>query len=415
VSGDVPQRALKMYFNAPHGEVSRRGLFQSLLPKYGVIPYIESMKCVGERCELCRQRCAFEAIVVDDGGVSIDSLCCRGCGACTGACPRGAIVYPNFSLNQLNVELERLLPDDGNALHPRIVTMVCQSGRHSLDDSGSNVFEHTPNFLPMEMPCLSMVSPWLMLRAFDLGAQALALIYDRERCQFRFDSEKWQETVGFVQELLDHWGIQAERVSLFEGGNPEQELLDFDRRIAKLAPISLRPSCSTELPAEDLPLPALIRSMGERLGAPMVGTISAGAVPFGKLTLDGPQCSGCGVCAADCPTGALIVLPGQDSYGLVLRQESCVGCGQCIKVCPEGCLQLEKVLELEKLGCRPETVIEGDFVCCEECGVPIAPRAMVETVRARMAAAGGVTSRLETCPDCRMRTKPSLAKTRFGV
>ena len=293
--------------------------------------------------------------------------------------------------------------------------MVCQSSRHSSGASDSDIFKHAPNFLPMEMPCLSMASPWLMLRAFDLGAQGLALIYESEKCQFRFGSEKWQGTVQFVQALLNHWGIQPERVSFFEERNLEQELLDFGRTIAELAPISLRSPVPVGFPAESLPLSALIRGMGERLGETPVGTISAGVVPFGKLTLDGSLCTGCGLCAADCPTGALVVLPGGDSYGLILHQESCVGCGQCIKVCPEGCLKLEKVLELDKLGGQPETIIEGDFVRCEVCGAPIAPRAMVDKVRARIAAMGGITSQLETCPECKMRTKPGSARSRVGV
>jgi len=293
--------------------------------------------------------------------------------------------------------------------------MVCQSSRHSSGDSDSDIFKHAPNFLPMEMPCLSMASPWLMLRAFDLGAQGLALIYESEKCQFRFGSEKWQGAVQFVQALLNHWGIQPERVGLFDGGNLVRELLDFGRTVVEFGPISLRSSGAVELRAEDRPLAALIRGMGERLGAKLSGTISAGEVPFGKVTLDGSRCTGCGLCAADCPTGALVVLPGGDSYGLVLHQESCLGCGQCIKICPEECLKLEKVLELDKLGGSPQTMIEGDFVRCEVCGAPIAPRAMVEKIRARMAAMGGNTSRLETCPDCKMKTKPGSARSRVGV
>jgi ferredoxin len=254
-----------------------------------------------------------------------------------------------------------------------------------------------------------------MLRAFDLGAQGLALIYESEKCQFRFGSEKWQGTVQFVQALLNHWGIQPERVSFFEERNLEQELLNFGRTIAELAPISLRSPVPVGFPAESLPLSALIRGMGERLGETHVGTISAGVVPFGKLTLDSSRCTGCGLCAADCPTGALKAMPGRDSCGLAFHQERCVACGLCIKVCPEVCLKLERMLELDKLGGSPQTVMKGDFVWCEVCGAPVAPRAMVEKIRARIGAMGGNTSRLEMCPDCKMRTKPGSARSRVGV
>lgn len=411
----VPQKARKLHFTKPRGEISRRDLFQSFLPRYQVTPYIESPKCVGERCELCRQSCAFNAVIADDRGVSIDSLACNGCGACIAVCPHRAIIYPNCSSDQLEAELKGLLLGSGDVLQPRIVAVVCQSSRHSSSDSDINIFKNTPNVLPVEMPCLFMVSPWLMLRAFDLGAQGMALIYNREKCQFKCDSEKWQGTVQFVQALLDHWGIQPERVSAFEDKNVEQELPCFGQRIANLTPVPLRSSYPTESPVEGVLLPALIRGMGEKLGVASVGTISSGAVPFGKLTLDGSQCTGCGLCAVDCPTKALTVLPGSGSYRLLLQQESCVGCGQCVKVCPEECLKLEKVLELGKLGYHSETIIEGDFVRCKVCDTPIAPRAMIDKVRARITAAGGVTSQLETCPDCRMRNRSRLSKSGVGV
>jgi len=99
-------------------------------------------------------------------------------------------------------------------------------------------------------------------------------------------------------------------------------------------------------------------------------------------------------------------MPGGDSCGLVFHQERCTGCGLCIKFCPESCLKLERVLELDKLGGSPQSIMKGDFVCCKACGAPVAPRAMVEKIRAKIAAMGGNTSRLELCPRCKMGAKP---------
>jgi len=412
----VPESAQRLRFATPRGEVSRRDLLRSLLPRDQVIPYIETTKCRGERCALCRESCAFEAILADERGVSIDSGACRGCGVCIGACPRGAILHPQFSLKQLNLELESALLSEGNAGQPKVVAMLCQSSGRSTNNSEGKVWERAGRLVPVEMPCLSMASPWLILRAFDLGAQGLALVCDSRRCPFRFDTEGRRGTARFVQALFSHWGMGPERVGLLGEGDPGEELRSFQQAVAALAPIALPPSTIPALSENALSLAALIEDIGQRLGGAPAGTISAGTVPFGKLTLHAASCTGCGLCAADCPTGALaFASSGPKEYRLFFSHGPCTGCGLCAGVCPEQCLEVERVLELDRLGSPPQIIGEGGLVSCQVCGAPMAPRAMVEKIRARMVATGGNTSRLETCPDCKMGVRPKSAGSRAGV
>jgi ferredoxin len=402
----VPLNARRAHFVRAQGEMSRRDLFQSLIPKYRVTPYVEPTKCLGEKCHICRSGCDSKAIVTDGDAISIDSADCKACGICTVLCPRQAIIYPNFSLDQLEAEVEGLLLNSSGQLQPRVIAMVCQSSQYPAFD---------PNVLPVNVPCLGMISPGLILRALDLGAQGFVLISGKERCQFKLDCSNWKGTVQFVQRLLEHWGIEPERVTAFDEENLSQELPRFNRRIAGLAPTSLTPSQSTAIPDKGLGLPAAILAMSEKLGAQATGKIASGTVPFGKITLDATKCTGCGICAAECPTDALADLQVTDSCKLVFRQESCVGCGQCVDICPEKCLHLTKVLEVDKLNRQPEMIFEGEFVHCRICGAPFAPRAMIESVRARLGATGEAALRLETCPKCRMKGKPRLAKSGVGV
>jgi len=364
----VPSSARRAHFVRAQGEISRRDLFQSLIPKYRVTPYIEPTKCLGENCRICRSSCDSKSIISDGKAVSIDSADCNSCGVCTISCPHQAIIYPNFSLDQLEAEVEGLLLNSSEYLKPRVIAMVCQSSQYPAFDA---------NVLPVTVPCLGMVSPGLVLRALDLGAQGIVLISAKEKCQLKLDCSNWKGTVQFLQRLLEHWGIEPERVSALDEENLTQGLPRFSRRIAELKSTSFTSLQSTAIPDKDLGLPAAILAMSEKLGTQATGKIAAGTVPFGKITLDASKCTGCAVCAAQCPTDALADLKVADSCRLVFRQESCVGCGQCVDVCPEKCLHLTKVLEVNKLNHEPQMIFEGDFVPSRVCDTPFENKAMI--------------------------------------
>jgi Pyruvate/2-oxoacid:ferredoxin oxidoreductase delta subunit/coenzyme F420-reducing hydrogenase delta subunit len=402
----IPSSARRARFVRAQGEISRRDLFQSFVPKYRVTPYVESAKCLGDKCRICRSSCDHKSIASDGKIVSIDSANCKACGVCTISCPRQAIIYPNFSLDQLDGEVEGLLANSTEYLGPRIVAMVCQSSPYPTFDA---------NVLPMAVPCLGMVSPGLILRTLDLGAQGVVLVSAKERCQLKLDCSNWKGTVLFLQRLLEHWGIEPERVSALDEENLVQGLSRFSRRIAELKPTSFTSSQSTAIPDKRLGLPAAILVMSERLGTQATGKIAAGTVPFGRIALDASKCTGCAVCATQCPTDALTDLRADDSAKLVFRQESCVGCGQCVDVCPEKCLHLTKVLEVSKLNHEPQMIFEGDFFHCRVCGTPFAPKAMIEAVRARLGTTGEAAQRMEICPKCRMKGRVRLAKSGAGV
>jgi ferredoxin len=402
----VPAEARKAHFVRAQGEISRRDLFQSLIPKYRVTPYVDPAKCLGEKCRICRASCESKSIVSDGKMVSIDSADCKACGVCTISCPHQAIIYPNFSLDQLEAEVEGLLLHSSEYMKPRIIAMVCQSSQYPAFDA---------NVLPVTIPCLGMVSPGLILRALELGAQGIVLISAKEECQLKLDCSNWKGTVQFLQRLLEHWGIEPERVSALDEKNLTQGLPRFSRRIAELKPVAFTSSQSKAIPDKGLGLPAAILAMSERLGAQATGRIAAGTVPFGKLALDAAKCTGCAVCVAHCPTDALADLKVAGSCRLVFRQESCVGCGQCVEVCPEKCLHLTKVLEVDKLSHEPQVIFEGEFIHCRVCGAPFAPKAMIESVRSRMGASGEAALRMEICPKCRMKGRVRLAKSGAGA
>jgi NAD-dependent dihydropyrimidine dehydrogenase PreA subunit len=69
--------------------------------------------------------------------------------------------------------------------------------------------------------------------------------------------------------------------------------------------------------------------------------------------VDETECSGCNLCASDCPVNAIGTEQSQGSFGgkpLTARvdEKICLGCGVCVRNCPTGSLHLES---------RPEQVL----------------------------------------------------------
>ena len=128
----------------------------------------------------------------------------------------------------------------------------------------------------------------------------------------------------------------------------------------------------------------------------------------GILLVDKEQCTGCGLCAIDCPTKALVIRPNNetDSFQLLFRQEACNACGVCEKSCPEHCLRLEeKEPERDQTGKEAKIIFEDDISRCMECGIPLFPQSMGEKLKAKIFIAKEPTWSFNLCPSCRMKTQ----------
>jgi ferredoxin len=127
--------------------------------------------------------------------------------------------------------------------------------------------------------------------------------------------------------------------------------------------------------------------------------------PLGWLELDPAACTGCGLCAQECPVGALTASRGEAGViRLIFKYGGCVACGECLAICPEKALRLERRLEPGRIG--SETVLfEDEIVRCSGCGAPVGPRSMLEKLRGRVG-----TVRSELCIACKSQSWSGLFK-----
>ena len=127
-----------------------------------------------------------------------------------------------------------------------------------------------------------------------------------------------------------------------------------------------------------------------------------------KPLIDKEKCTGCGLCALDCSTKALMVRQSSegDTYQIISRQEACDGCGVCEKSCPEQCLRLvEKESGKDKARDEIKVLFEDSLSRCAECGLPIFPRAMGKNLKAKILMNSKAAWPFHLCPSCRIKTQ----------
>ena len=129
--------------------------------------------------------------------------------------------------------------------------------------------------------------------------------------------------------------------------------------------------------------------------------------PFGKVELDTPQCTGCGLCAQECATEALTVSYNEETsvFQLLFRYGKCLACGRCVEICPEKCLHMERILEPG--GMNDESVLfEDEIARCSRCGGPVGPKVMIDKIRDRVDSSRNLpVTQLELCPECKIRSQ----------
>ena len=128
----------------------------------------------------------------------------------------------------------------------------------------------------------------------------------------------------------------------------------------------------------------------------------------GMLFIDKEKCTGCALCAIDCPTKALVIRQDseKDSYQLLFRQEACTACGVCEKSCPEHCLQfIEKEPGKGETGKETKVIFEDNLSRCLQCGVPLFPGSLVKKLETKIFTNKRTTWELNLCPSCRTKTQ----------
>lgn len=380
--------------------LSRRALFTLPPVRYEPVAFIRRDVCAFDNgCRVCARTCPREALEPSEGLMALDKTRCTGCGACVSACPQTAIELPGVSPQQIDAQIAKLLNGASLSIQPRAILFVCERSTPALEGLAQRGITYPSGWLPVEVPCLGIVTPTWLLQSLNLGAAAAGVLPClRDDCRFG-KREVTEGRVAYCREFLSVLGASPDAVRQLDPRD-EDGLIRGLASIPKGVKVAEH-SREVTLFSPRATAQALI-GLAERYAPALDRSLVHPYSPVGQVAVE-PGCTACEACVHACPTSALIMERDQDSVALNFDPGLCVACEACVPACPERVVRVEKVTDLSHLAHGKHTLHRDTEIRCEACGAPVAPGAMLKRIAGMLGPedAGTLSFITRYCVTCR--------------
>ena len=357
-------------------------------------------RCVAVRnrnatCRKCADACVADCIEIAQNKLTIHEEACVNCGVCTAVCPTEALVALNPLGDEIVVEAVEAwhcrCAYGGAEEAPAAIIACARAAAQKVADPD----------LYATVPCLGRIDEALLAETLcaENGPTGVLLVDGNcKTCRYGAISAPLDAAIASTRALLEAFDVPAtvERASEF----PPDALLESDQQRSSLRGRERRSlvgdakrfaTSAAKATAEKAIADALNQKQGEPTLRERLKVNPHGALPtfpaernmavldalcevvgepdilpdvaletrlFGDVTIDPETCTGCGMCAMFCPTGALRFsdIAEHAHEGMRYLEFQAADCTQC-NVCADVCLhhsvtvlplvQLHEVLDFE--------------------------------------------------------------------
>jgi ferredoxin len=382
-------------------KVSRRALFTLPPVRYEPVASIRREDCNAPKgCRVCATTCPREALEPSEERIMVlDKSRCTGCGACVSVCPEKAVDLPGASPQQIDARVTALLKEGSPAIGPRGVLFACADGISVLEELAQKGGSYPSAWLPVEVPCIGMVTPAWHLQALNLGAVSVGILpCGGDNCRFG-KREIIQGRVDYSRQVLDLVGDSSERVKLLDPSD-EAGLVCFLTDLSgdnKVKGSNYAQSASLFTPRATT---EALLGIGEKYGASCDEKLDHPHSPVGSVDI-GDGCTACGTCASVCPTGSIALERDQNGLALTFDAQLCIGCGECAPLCPEKVVTAKRTTDFQRLKQGKSLLYRSGEARCKTCGGPIAPQEMLNKIASLLGNDPALGTITKYCLSCR--------------
>jgi ferredoxin len=377
--------------------------------------WLQENRCLNARhrkagCTRCEDACPSGAIVLDDGNPVLDLGQCVRCGICLHECPTDVFNQRNVPENVLAQTVRQLVPKPtglacsihpepgltdapvaGVVRHQRCLGALSPEQLLGLSRDGERILwldDTICDRCPIgEAQTIIVQSAAAANRLLEAAGRPRAIHVQSAEDSQRADHPEQRPVLNGMQPRLSRRGLfgalgqfakeKATEAADFlpdpepEGPVPVEERLPYrvprsrERLLARMAHL-----LSPEEPAE---------------GTSRSASVPVHDIPFAQVSVAADACSGCGLCARFCPTGAL-AFHGEllgigrsedhpEPFALSFRAAICIDCGICAIACPDDAIRFGEELPVEDLISDDyHELIRGELIPCASCGALTARR-----------------------------------------
>ncbi len=374
----------------PTKTVDRRTMltspFKSLLDYYPAPILLQPDTCKSWKyCTNCVETCPFDALKGKPPEVDLDK--CTGCGLCTGSCPFGLLLMPQWNIEALTYLLSIMRR---HLKKPGYLVGACNTTLKEL--SKAKIASENPALF-VNIECPGWLSDYHILAAASKGFSTIVYC-DESQTEFCGGRELFEERLKNLEPL----GVNPKIVSSIEelkealSKPPSVNPLDEDYSIIK----------------EKTDAYKILSALG-------VEKVKFNDAVVGLVKVDDEKCLVCDACSNLCPFRALERVNEGDKTELIFHMDRCTACGICEKVCPHDALVLDyefdkKVFEEEK-----HVLAEDEIARCRRCGKPIGSKKHLLALEKKLRETGAddwVIEQLWLCQECKLKTV--IEKQLFG-